>query len=82
MKTSWWPLHSVWMSASAGYNLGFWTPDNENWFQNRLADIRNGLAGPRSASEWRKDVKGSKQSLVLKRCLASAAMEAFNEVVS
>jgi hypothetical protein len=45
-KMSWWPLHSTWMSASAGWNTGYWTLDNEVWFQKRLDDICTGKAKP------------------------------------
>jgi hypothetical protein len=79
---SWWPLHSTWMSASAGWNAGYWTPDNEVWFQKRLDDIRAGIAKPRTTTQWREDLKGFKASLQLKRRNAAAAAEVVKGFVA
>jgi hypothetical protein len=47
---SWFPKASTW--EVSGWNHGYWTADNEQWYQNRLRNIREG-AGPKSAREWR-----------------------------
>jgi hypothetical protein len=62
--------------------MGFWTPDNEAWFQRRLDDIRLGIAQPRSASDWVSHLKGYKWSLNAKHSIAAASADAFSEVVS
>jgi hypothetical protein len=36
---SWWPKHSTWVKSL--FNVGYWTPLAEDWFQKRLAEIRS-----------------------------------------
>lgn len=50
---SWWPKQSTWLSSGA--NVGYWSSSNEEWFQNRLSKIRQGLGTgkPLNAKEWR-----------------------------
>ncbi|KIP01510.1 hypothetical protein PHLGIDRAFT_55462, partial [Phlebiopsis gigantea 11061_1 CR5-6] len=48
---SWWPKQSTWLSSGA--NVGYWSSSNEEWFQNRLSKIRQGLGKPLNAKEWR-----------------------------
>ena len=69
MKLSWWPLHSTWMSNSSGFSLGWWTTENEMWFQKHLQQIRTGAqaAQPLSASNWQSILKGQKSTLRLRR---------------
>lgn len=38
-------------------NVGYWSPDCEAWYQARLRDIRDGTAGPHTASEWKNKLK-------------------------
>ena len=33
-------------------NTGFWTADNERWYQRRLKEIRRGDAQPHTSQEW------------------------------
>ncbi|RDB19093.1 hypothetical protein Hypma_014474 [Hypsizygus marmoreus] len=47
---SWFPKASIW--DASGYNHGYWTADNEAWYQRRVHEIENG-AKPKNASEWR-----------------------------
>ncbi|KAK7462120.1 hypothetical protein VKT23_007723 [Stygiomarasmius scandens] len=47
---SWWPKASTWRVGNR--NFGYWTPDCEKFYQDRLEDIRSGKAQPKSASEW------------------------------
>lgn len=50
---------SIW--ENSGHNHGYWTADNEAWYEYRLRQIQaGGLAGqPKSASEWRKLLEAS-----------------------
>ncbi|KAG6871949.1 hypothetical protein C0995_014640 [Termitomyces sp. Mi166 len=47
---SWFPKASAWQKS--GNNHGYWTADNEDWYQKRLQEISNG-GKPRNAHEWR-----------------------------
>lgn len=55
---SWWPRPSSF--SRAGFNVGYWSKDCEKWFQNRLAELRNGRAKTRSVSSWRVNLKLTK----------------------
>ncbi|KAG5350774.1 hypothetical protein C0989_009326 [Termitomyces sp. Mn162] len=46
---SWFPKASAWLKS--GNNHGYWTADNEEWYQKRCEEIRNG-GRPRNAKEW------------------------------
>jgi hypothetical protein len=48
---SWWPKPLVW--ASCGFNVGFWSELCEDWFQHRLAEIRNGTAKLCTSKKWK-----------------------------
>jgi hypothetical protein len=47
----------VW--ESSGYNHGYWTADNEDWYQRRLKEIQSGgeLGRPLSTNKWRQLLK-------------------------
>jgi hypothetical protein len=47
---SWWPKHQQWQNS--GMDWGYWTPTCERWFTKRLAEIKSGKAGLKSAKEW------------------------------
>jgi hypothetical protein len=47
---SWWPKHSTWVSSSL--NVGYWSTGCEEWFQLRLAKIRNGTAELKTTAKW------------------------------
>jgi hypothetical protein len=53
---SWWPPHHSW--SNSGLDLGFWTPNAEEWFQKRIEAIRD---NPRSAlktpTQWNNTLK-------------------------
>jgi hypothetical protein len=51
---SWWPKRSTWEKSL--FNVGCWTPLAEQWFQQRLAEIRSGKACSKTASEWYKSL--------------------------
>ncbi|KAK0430306.1 hypothetical protein EV421DRAFT_1744215 [Armillaria borealis] len=53
---SWWPLPYTW--DAAGVNMGFWSDENERWYQQRLQDILDGKAEPLGAEQWRNKLRG------------------------
>jgi hypothetical protein len=55
-QNSWWPKQSTWMNSCQ--NVGYWTEGCEHWFQKRLADIVAGTAKPKTAGEWKKELRG------------------------
>jgi hypothetical protein len=63
---SWWPRPSAWNGS--GLNVGFWSARCEDWFQKRLANIRDGVSrtryastsdanGPMTATQWKRSLK-------------------------
>ena len=79
-KKSWWPLHSTWMGGTAGANAGWWTPDNEAWFQKRLEAIRDGIEQPLTASQWTKALRGQKMAQRLRHKMEAAAGDVLQKV--
>ncbi|KAH6902725.1 hypothetical protein BKA70DRAFT_1111995 [Coprinopsis sp. MPI-PUGE-AT-0042] len=55
---SWWPLPEVF---EKGEDLGFWSPFNETWYQDRADEILNRNGKPLSKAEWREKVRGRAQ---------------------
>ena len=52
---SWWPKQSMW--EISGLNVGYWTVDDEEWFQKYLRHLKfyskhNGKFPCYSAAEW------------------------------
>jgi hypothetical protein len=47
---SWFPKASIWNAS--GHNRGYWTADNEAWYQRRLLEIGDG-GQPKNAQNWR-----------------------------
>lgn len=56
----WWPKPSAW--ESSGLNVGYWSPDCENWYQRRLQTIRDGNATLRSGTQWKDAMKMQKKT--------------------
>jgi hypothetical protein len=54
---SWWPKPETWENSPL--NVGYWSPNCEEWFCERLDHIRTGSSrgGPRSGSTWTSDLK-------------------------
>ncbi|KAI0766258.1 hypothetical protein BC629DRAFT_1264435, partial [Irpex lacteus] len=48
---SWWPPVAIWENSSC--NIGYWTPSHEDWFQDRLAKIKDGTGRPKTALGWK-----------------------------
>ena len=57
---SWWPKVMVWEGSC--YDLGYWTPYAEMWFQTRLDKIRAHEARPKSVTVWRNDLKNARNA--------------------
>ncbi|PPR05001.1 hypothetical protein CVT24_010227 [Panaeolus cyanescens] len=63
---SWWPLSHTWQNRNAnGFNIGYWSQRNEEWYLKRLEDIecqhpKRGV--PMNTTEWRSYLKGTKAS--------------------
>lgn len=51
---SWFPKASTWKTS--GWDHGYWTADNETWYQDRLQEIQDGRP-PMNAKEWREFLK-------------------------
>ena len=53
MWISWWPQDSAWNKS--GINLGYWSPDAENWFRKRLDEIHsdNAAVRLRTQTHWK-----------------------------
>lgn len=52
---SWWPTDSQWRKGRMA--IGWWTADNEEWFQDRLWQITHKNAQPLSSSSWASELK-------------------------
>ncbi|KAJ7816886.1 hypothetical protein B0H13DRAFT_1663127 [Mycena leptocephala] len=57
---SWWPMPHAF--AQSGLNIGWWSPDCERWFQERLRHIQSGNAALHNQTEWKKSLKFYKRS--------------------
>ncbi|KAK0436314.1 uncharacterized protein EV420DRAFT_1281252, partial [Desarmillaria tabescens] len=53
---SWWLLQHTW--DLAGVNMGFWSEENERWYQSRLHKILEGKAKPMGVDQWRNELQG------------------------
>jgi hypothetical protein len=56
-ESSWWPKHSAWIKS--GLYVGYWTPQCEAWFQERLQMIREQHPDgrPLRATAWNKKIR-------------------------
>ena len=67
---SWFPKHNVWVQA--GYNVGQWTEECEEWFKKRMTDIREG-GQPFDSGTWRSKLLLSRKATKLVRKMDIAA---------
>jgi hypothetical protein len=78
---SWWPPHSRWGAGAVGVHAGFWSEANEEWYQERLCQIRAGRAQPVTFSTWRDLLKGTMRGpyklKVGNQGIATAAFDTF-----
>jgi hypothetical protein len=51
---SWFPKHNIWLQS--GYNVGQWTQECENWFEQRMAEIQAG-GQPLDSHTWRSKLR-------------------------
>ncbi|TFK72420.1 hypothetical protein BDN72DRAFT_763219 [Pluteus cervinus] len=56
-EKSWWPKAITWEVKTSTLKVGYWAPDCEQWFNDRLQKIKRGEATLKSATEWRKSLK-------------------------
>ena len=65
---SWWPTPKQWKRS--GQDVGYWSSQNERWFQNRLDAIRRGEAQPKASSKWGSSLKFTKETPAFETQLA------------
>ncbi|KLO10370.1 hypothetical protein SCHPADRAFT_832635 [Schizopora paradoxa] len=71
VQYSYWPPHHIW--EKSGYNMGLWTPDNEDWFVGRLGMYTDGGGQLLKVHEWISNVDGFKDSRLMMEGLESRA---------
>ncbi|KAK7048795.1 hypothetical protein R3P38DRAFT_2505225, partial [Favolaschia claudopus] len=54
-KLSWWPKPLAF--SHSGLNVGWWSPDCEHWYQQRLAVIQSGTAKLHTQAEWKNIIR-------------------------
>ena len=54
---SWWPKVQQWEGGT--FDVGYWSPFAEVWFQMRLDRIRCNEAQPKGTNAWRNDMKSA-----------------------
>ncbi|KAJ7136974.1 hypothetical protein C8R44DRAFT_608026 [Mycena epipterygia] len=57
---SWWPKPNAF--SHSGLNTGWWSPNCEKWFQQRLSLIKSGKAKLQTQAEWQRLIKFYKAS--------------------
>ncbi|GJF00028.1 hypothetical protein PsYK624_163050 [Phanerochaete sordida] len=72
---SWWPTPKQWKRS--GQDVGYWSSQNEQWFQNRLAAIRKGEAQPKASSKWSSALKFFKDTPAFEAHLAHYSGQVF-----
>lgn len=53
---SWWPKQDVWYKSEL--NVGYWSERCEDWYQQRLLDIRAGKAVMMNSRDWKISIRG------------------------
>ena len=53
--SSLWPKYMTWMDSPC--NAGYWTEQNEVFYQRRRAEIRSGTAELKTARQWKTALK-------------------------
>ncbi|KAJ6484901.1 hypothetical protein C8R45DRAFT_931335 [Mycena sanguinolenta] len=75
-RVSWWPKpHAFELS---GLNTGWWSPDCERWFQQRLAVIKSGTAHLHKQADWKRFLKFYKKSREVAEINEKIAAEYLN----
>ncbi|KNZ79315.1 hypothetical protein J132_10736 [Termitomyces sp. J132] len=61
--SSWFPKASVW--DGTGANHGFWTADNEAWYEERMQEVTQGHAVPKVSTTWRRELNQMRPAVVM-----------------
>ncbi|KAJ7664375.1 hypothetical protein DFH06DRAFT_986073 [Mycena polygramma] len=59
-QISWWPKPTAF--SSSGLNTGWWSPDCDHWFEERLSKIKSGTAKLHTQTEWKRYIRFYKKS--------------------
>ncbi|KAI0069700.1 hypothetical protein K474DRAFT_1610050 [Panus rudis PR-1116 ss-1] len=76
---SWFPKHTTWTGSP--YDVGYWTPKAERWFQQRLQHILTGVDMLKTATEWRRSLYRSRSTIKLTQKVESASRVFIDEVL-
>ncbi|KZT36458.1 hypothetical protein SISSUDRAFT_1130375 [Sistotremastrum suecicum HHB10207 ss-3] len=71
IKRSYFPPPNTWYMGRNRLNVGHWTEGNEAWFQKLDYEYRQGLVQPKTAQEWRKELRAG----AVKQHVAHKGME-------
>jgi len=71
----WWPPHSTWVKGSLF--VGYWTPQCERWYQDRLQIIQAGKAQPLTRNEWKANLRRSHHTRPFVEAVEVAASNYF-----
>lgn len=72
-ESSWWPQTHQW--TDSGADMGYWTRNNEVWFQMRTTGIRRGDFSCRTGAQWRDTLKFHNKTKWLKKSNEDASAE-------
>ncbi|KAJ7343292.1 hypothetical protein DFH08DRAFT_222327 [Mycena albidolilacea] len=75
-RVSWWPKPHAF--GTSGLNTGWWSPNCEHWFQQRLTAIQNGTAKLIKQAEWKHILKYMKKSREVAEANEKIAAEFLN----
>ncbi|KLO19576.1 hypothetical protein SCHPADRAFT_817899 [Schizopora paradoxa] len=70
-KFSYWPAHHVW--SGSGFDMGAWTPDNEDWFVGRFKLYSDGGGRLLRVHEWISNINGFKDARIMMKGLEKRA---------
>ncbi|KAK7045736.1 hypothetical protein VNI00_007569 [Paramarasmius palmivorus] len=77
-QKSWWPRPHSW--ALSGLNTGFWSPEAEAWFSKRLESISEERAVPYTHTQWKHNIKFSKETVSLAKNIEKISKEYLRSV--
>lgn len=67
---SWFPKNNIW--GQSGYNVGKWTEECEQWFLDRMTEIRQG-GQPLDSHTWRSKILLSRKAPKVLRMMDTVA---------
>ncbi|KZT31843.1 hypothetical protein SISSUDRAFT_1038161 [Sistotremastrum suecicum HHB10207 ss-3] len=66
IKKSYFPPPNLWYKTRNRLNTGYWSQENENWFQRLCTGYANGTLAPLPVKEWRKQLRaGARRERVI-----------------